>query len=240
MHTYIFWGGNAMLVMTYNIQSGRDIARRLDLSGSENVIRSLKPDVCVLNEVRMRTRDTGFQEQARLLGENLGMDWRFFKAMDYDGGDYGVGFLSRPAIGETKYWVVPQTDTLFSENRIIFRCPVVLDGRPVAVYGTHFGLSDTDLDNATDLAERILSEETGPALFMGDLNMRPDDKRIARLCAHIANTAPGEPFFSFPSDVPDRKIDYIFASRHFRLVRTFTHPTQASDHLPLLAELTWA
>ena len=229
-----------MLVMTYNIQSGRNAAHTLEPAGSEAVIRRLAPEVCMLHEVRMRSLDIGGAEQARDLGEHLGMEWRFFKAMEYDGGDYGIAFLSRAPILSCDHWVVPATKTLYSEPRIIFRCVVKLEGQETAVYGTHFGLSDIDLDNATNQAEELLREEKMPALFMGDLNMRPDDPRIGRIEACIPNTAPGEPFCTFPSPAPDRKIDYIFATSHFRAEKTWAEPTLASDHLPLIAQLSWA
>ncbi|MBR6435133.1 MAG: hypothetical protein IKS45_01370, partial [Thermoguttaceae bacterium] len=51
---------------------------------------------------------------------------------------------------------------------------------------------------------------------------RPDDPRIGRIEACIPNTAPGEPFCTFPSPAPDRKIDYIFATPHFRAYKEGT------------------
>ena len=230
--------------MTYNIQSGRNFAGELNLAFAEEAIRALAPDICALNEVRMKTRDVGDSEQARELGERLGMEWRFARAIPYNGGDYGIGLLSRWPLGEMEVWPVPplpegERDARY-EDRVIFRCPVRASEGEIAVYGAHFGLSQGERENAVGLAERLLGAEMGPALFMGDLNMTPDDPLVARLEAAIPNAAPGAPFFTWKSDAPSQKIDYIFASRHFRVTRTWVERTLASDHLPHLAEVEWS
>jgi len=49
--------------------------------------------------------------------------------------------------------------------------------------------------------------------------------------------------YTFPSDAPCRRIDYIFFNRHFRLAggdAVYPLDTQASDHLPVVAGLRFA
>ena len=41
-----------------------------------------------------------------------------------------------------------------------------------------------------------------------------------------------EPKLSFPSDKPDRKIDYIFVSKDIKVVSADIPPIVASDHRP--------
>ena len=49
-----------------------------------------------------------------------------------------------------------------------------------------------------------------------------------------------QPLFSFPSDKPDRKIDYIFVSPDAQVLAAEIPPIVASDHRPHTAEITFA
>jgi endonuclease/exonuclease/phosphatase family metal-dependent hydrolase len=45
------------------------------------------------------------------------------------------------------------------------------------------------------------------------------------------------PALSFPSDKPDRKIDYIFVSPDIRVTYAEVPPIVASDHRPHIADI---
>jgi endonuclease/exonuclease/phosphatase family metal-dependent hydrolase len=46
------------------------------------------------------------------------------------------------------------------------------------------------------------------------------------------------PLLSFPSDAPDRKIDYIFVSKDVEVLTADIPAIVASDHRPHTAEIT--
>ena len=86
----------------------------------------------------------------------------------------------------------------------------------------------------------LLETRGAPVVFMGDLNMTPDNPALAPLFSTMNDTGallpPGAK--SFPSEAPTEKIDYIFATREFHAERADIPQIVASDHCPYVADLT--
>ena len=74
-------------------------------------------------------------------------------------------------------------------------------------------------------------------VVMGDFNMTPDDGIIAPMFEIMKDAAEGfcADKLSFPSDKPERKIDYIFVSRDAKVTWADIPAIVASDHRPHLA-----
>lgn len=72
---------------------------------------------------------------------------------------------------------------------------------------------------------------------MGDLNARPDAPVLAPIKARLKDTAPDEKLYTFPSNAPDRKIDYIFVSEDIKVNGVKVPDRVLSDHCPFIAEL---
>ena len=74
---------------------------------------------------------------------------------------------------------------------------------------------------------------------MGDLNMKPENPLIGKLSSVLTDAAeltPGDNF-TFSSDNPYMKIDYIFTGGGARAL-SFDVPKKVfADHLPVTAEL---
>lgn len=76
-------------------------------------ITNLQPDLVALQEVDQKTGRSSGIDQAAELGHLTGMHWVFGKAMDYQGGGYGLAVLSRFPIltatrgvrsGNSEFW----------------------------------------------------------------------------------------------------------------------------------------
>ena len=74
---------------------------------------------------------------------------------------------------------------------------------------------------------------------MGDLNLTPDSEILAPIYERLQDTAAvfTHPQLSWPSDIPERKIDYIFASRDIQVLAAEIPAIIASDHRPHTALL---
>lgn len=69
---------------------------------------------------------------------------------------------------------------------------------------------------------------------MGDFNVRPEKTVLDPIRERMQDTAEvfeGERL-SFPSDAPDRKIDYLFVSRDVRVLDADIPEIVVSDHRP--------
>lgn len=226
-------------VMTFNIQHCLDyINRVIDFDLFGQAINEISPDICGLNEVRGRGQREDYTAQAEKLAALTNMHSVFGLAAMIRGTEpYGNALLSKTPIIKTDITNIPvPEDVPKAEPRSVLRCELA---NGLVVYQTHFGLSEKELELAADTAYELFVKETRPAVLMGDFNLRPDHPAIAKLQNHpdIISTDPLlEGKFSFPSDNPDRKIDYIFA-KNCKVFEADILPIIKSDHRPIIAKI---
>jgi endonuclease/exonuclease/phosphatase family metal-dependent hydrolase len=230
-------------LMTYNVYSGRTLDGRYDLGGKIEAIHSVSPDILGLNEVHLNTIHSGGTSQTEIFAQSLGYRYSYFaRSIYHDGGEYGISLLTRFPILECATVPIPETPCGEGEKsfepRVIINAVVDAGGERIHVMTSHYGLTGAEQTRA--VAETLrLSELDMPAVFMGDLNAEPDDPVLGPLFKRFCDTAAGlsrSDTLTFRSDAPDRRIDYIFVSRHFRVLGSRVLPVTASDHRPVAAE----
>src|SRR6185503_20621609 len=87
-------------VLTYNIHHGEGTDGQFDLPRLAAVMKSAEPDLVALQEVDERTQRASGVDELAELGHLTSMYTAFGKAMHFQGGNYGVGVLSRwPIVG---------------------------------------------------------------------------------------------------------------------------------------------
>ena len=109
----------------------------------------------------------------------------------------------------------------------------------ITVLNTHFGQSEGEAYLAAAEVSRLVKRENNPLILMGDFNLEPAHPFIQELSRLLEDTAEGTAFPTYPADVPNQKLDYIFVSRHFRVQRAWVPESLDSDHRPFLAEIDW-
>ena len=244
--------GRSLRVMTYNSYGARATspANAADLDALAEVIRRQDPDFVTLNEVDVFTDRTGKNvHQARDLAEKLGMEWHFSKAIDRDGGEYGDAVLSKYPILETRSYRLPCAAEQPGEDRALCVIRVQIDGKDLYVASTHLDHLSGDASRLVQAAEirRIRDTELeGDLILCGDLNAIPSSNVIATMTSFLTNTGPIDQY-TFPSDDPDRKIDYIMYApiEHFGVqnCQVVSRGDQqidgvdASDHRPVIADI---
>lgn len=244
--------GQSLRVMTYNIYGARATspANAADLDAIAEVIRRQNPDFVTLNEVDVFTNRTGKDvHQARDLAEKLGMEWHFSKAIDRDGGEYGDAVLSKYPILEKRSYRLPCAAEQPGEDRSLCVIRVQIDGKDLYVASTHLDHLSGDasrLVQATEIRRIRDTELEGDLILCGDLNAIPGSNVIATMTSFLTNTGPIDQY-TFPSDDPSRKIDYIMYApiEHFGVqnCQVVSRGDQqvggvdASDHRPVIADI---
>jgi len=244
--------GQSLRVMTYNIYGARATspANAADLDAIAEVIRRQNPDFVTLNEVDVFTNRTGKDvHQARDLAEKLGMEWHFSKAIDRDGGEYGDAVLSKYPILEKRSYRLPCAAEQPGEGRSLCVIRVQIDGKDLYVASTHLDHLSGDasrLVQATEIRRIRDTELEGDLILCGDLNAIPSSNVIATMTSFLTNTGPIDQY-TFPSDDPSRKIDYIMYApiEHFGVqnCQVVSRGDQqvggvdASDHRPVIADI---
>ena len=243
---------NHLRVMTYNIQHGHvQLSEKpgdeIDLTKVGDVIRSVNPDIVGLNEVRGPGEHPDYTAQAEFLGNYLGYNAYFGRAIFFDGKNpYGNAILSKYPIIEAKVIPIPDPYNAkelkgYFEPRCIVRAVVELPGGArFAVYSSHFGLNPEEAEHAVTTAVTVLREESLPFVLMGDFNLTPDSPILAPLYRTLEATddlIPEGERLTFPSHDPQIKIDYIFTGGGAKAESAKVEQIVAADHCPVYSEI---
>jgi len=229
-------------VLTFNILHGATTQGDFYLDAIAKVIEEAKPDLVALQEVDFLTNRARKYDLVTELGWRTRLAPLFGRAMPYDGGEYGEGVLSKYSFVETRNWALPHGPN--KEPRAALEVITVLpSGDTIAFVGTH-------LDHTRDEADRvaqakklntILDAARHPIILAGDLNAVPGSTPMRILEERwTATYDPDDPAPTYPSDQPEKKIDYVLfhpANRWRVLDTQVIRDNIASDHCAYLVTL---
>lgn len=230
-------------VMTFNIQHCENFnSGEIDFEAYAKAIRDSGADIIGLNEVRGEGPDEGYAAQARILSSLTGLEYYFAEAIRFGGYlPYGNALLSRFPILCAHTLPVPDPPVRkydgYYETRCLLKAELDVPGG-LTVCVIHFGLNPDEHENA---ARTVLTNVCARrCILMGDFNVTPEDAIISGIADKMADTAAALPEtpFTFPSDKPEMKIDYIFTSRDIRTVSSGVPQLVLSDHRPYTAVLS--
>ena len=225
-----------MKIVSFNTQHCLDyIEQKIDFEKFAGTIRSFDADIVGLNEMRGEGIDPEYTDQVKTLSELCGMKYYYFAPAItiQNKGPYGNGLLSKIPILKAEVIPIPDPNPPkyggYYETRCVLKAE--LEGG-ITVLVTHFGLNPDEQENA--VATVIGNIADRKCVLMGDFNIRPDNAVLDPIRGIMHDTADSfeAEKFSFPSDAPDRKIDYIFVSRDARVVEADIPPVVMSDHRP--------
>lgn len=230
-----------MKVMSFNTQHCQNyIEKTIDFEIMAKAICHCGADIVGLNEMRGSGAHSEYTAQTEALSALTGMKYyHFAPAIQIPGkGPYGNGFLSKIPIRKAETVMIPDPSPRAYKGHYETRCILkaeLEDGTTVLV--THFGLNPDEQDNAVKTVLDNITDQK--CILMGDFNVRPDNPVLAPIRRRMKDTAEAfdTPKSSFPSDAPDRKIDYIFVSPDIEVVSADIPPIVASDHRPHIATL---
>lgn len=233
-------------VMTYNIEHGLDYLQyqkvkrdivNLDLSAQ--VINQENADIICLNEVRGEGPDALYTEQAEIMGEKTGRYAYFSKCIEFNGQNpYGDALLTRFQAASHRIIDIPdpeiKDEDTYYETRKLFKAELELE-KKITVFISHFGLAKSEQRNAVEVLLNEIKKVDTPIIFMGDLNMRPDDEIIQPIYEVLKEVYVSGGPATYPSVSPNEKIDYIFVSKDVKVLSANTIEKVVSDHLPVTA-----
>ena len=235
-------------VLTYNIRHGEGMDRVYDLARLADIMKAAEPDLIALQEVDRGTERSGGIDQLDVLADLLGMHGEFGRAIDFQGGQYGVAILSR--------WPLHYPD-----NQALPASPPYYEPRTALTVFTRAGergpliqFTTTHLDDARDSPDRmeqamalndlLVAGDGRPSILAGDFNARGEAELLAILDAHWTNITATVPPDAQGSGGNRRRLrsDFVFfrPADRWRVVewRVIDAPL-VSDHRPVLAVLEW-
>lgn len=224
-------GGTLSLkAVTYNIHIGKSAAGDLDLERTIGELKELEADIIGLQEVERFSPRSGLQDQAKQIGEALGMEYRFAPALKIGPFEYGNLLLSKYPIEAVKQILLSSE----KENRSALLATLNIHGRQVAVAVTHLGLNREERIGHVSLLQQEFSGVGLPLIVMGDFNTTPDSDELGPWTQELQHVSQ-VPLVTLPA--AGKQIDSILVSREFSVGNVFTVQSAASDHYPLVARL---
>ncbi len=155
-------------------------------------------------------------------------------SIDFQGGKYGVGMLTKEQPISWKKIPLPGRE----ERRSL----LLVELKEYVVCCTHFSLTGEDRLASVDLINEATKAYAKPVLLAGDLNAEPGTAVTKKLEEHWTMLSnPRE--MTFPANNPSRCIDYILLRKdaNYRITSMETQvgaEPVASDHRPLWIKIT--
>jgi endonuclease/exonuclease/phosphatase family metal-dependent hydrolase len=231
----------AVRVLTYNIHHGEGMDGEWDLARLARIISSTQPDLVSLQEVDQDTQRSGGVRQLDELARLTGLHPTFGRAMDYRGGEYGVGILSRWAPVSVENRPLPGTED--SEPRTALT--VGIDAGPGVprffFTASHFESGpngESRLAQAQAINQRLATDDE-LRILAGDLNSAAESDPMFVLRTRWAEIVPSDPVTP-ANGRPRLRADYILvrpASRWQVVDASVIDAPIASDHAPILSVL---
>ncbi|MGX5818630.1 endonuclease/exonuclease/phosphatase family protein [Chitinophaga lutea] len=239
-------------VMTYNILRGKNRDGVDVLSGISDLIETSGADVVMLQEVDKLTVASGNVDQMAWLAANTtGYPYYAFAShFAYDGGQYGVGILSKFPLSDTRNnrINVEQAGEADKTLAMLTARAELPGGRSISLACVHFSGDNKD-EQAAETLDYLRYYNNAPVFLAGDLNSIPGSTPVNLLLNQFDDTedrywGPIANYYTFPAHTtPDstyrKKIDFVLASKpHISQIvsrSVIKVPNNTRDHFPFLA-----
>ena len=195
-----------------------------------------------MQEVDQATTRSGGVDQAAELGRLLGMNHYFGRSINYQGGGYGNAVLSRYPIRQQKRTLLARLNVSV-EQRSVAEVVLDLGGAELVLLNAHLDAGAGDEERLHSIAQlKTISQSYGqrPLLLCGDFNTvatGPPYSALAETFSDAWTTVGIGNGYTFPSQIPNRRIDYFWHLPNGQPpLRAWVPVTTASDHRPLVTD----
>lgn len=222
-------GQNQQLqIMSYNVRHCEGMDMVVDYDRTASVIVQQHPDVVALQELDSMTGRSGNRDQLGELASRTGYHPVFGAAIEFNGGLYGVGILSREMPVSTKRIPLPG-----EEPRLL----LVVELKDFVIACTHLDLNEAQRLASVPLIVEEAQRWQKPFLLAGDWNDTPDSKLLKAMTQYFTVLSGDEA--TYPADEPTECIDYVaaFNGRAEAIESHVIDEPAASDHRPLVVRV---
>jgi endonuclease/exonuclease/phosphatase family metal-dependent hydrolase len=242
--------GEPLRVLVYNIHAGTDAKRVDNLARVAEIVKKSRADIVLLQEVDSATRRSGRVDQVARLRSLTRFHGVFGRTIDYDGGAYGIAILSRwPIVADTLIHLpvkLPPDSAAAYEARGALVAEIAAPREKLRVVDTHLDAHRDAyrLQQVLTLIEVAgVQRDSGETIVGGDFNSEPASGVVgifARAGWRDAYIECGKGSgLSFPASLPVKRIDYLLISGRTGCRTAEVLATEASDHRPVLFEITY-
>lgn len=225
-------------------------------------VKKENPDVILLNEIDFSSAWSFNINQARYVGKKCGYTYILEqKNMDVSFPFYrfcfGNAILSRYPIENEKFIDFPpysKIEDFFVGNHDAFFCELKLPSGTIGVFGIHFEYRDEGIRvKCAELLNEHCAGIKYPLIALGDFNSSPVGYPNSQLSVNgmnamtflinkngfisYLNEENPKNAYTFPSNAPDRLIDWIIGKGIGRFTNSKIIRSGLSDHLMIITEI---
>ncbi len=223
-------------VVSYNIRHGEGIDGKTDYKRIARHFNARNADVVAVQEVDSATSRSNGAYVLERLAACLGLYPTFAKAIDFEGGAYGIGILSREKPLDVRRVSLPGRE----EARVL-----LLAEFEDYVFGCmHLSLTPEDQLASVPIIMKHVKNVQKPVILAGDWNALPDDAFVKKIKSElqIVNDVKQA---TYPADKPDSLLDYIAVKMPVGMKVEASgfvviEDRMSSDHRPIAVQLKMA
>lgn len=233
-------------ILSYNVHNciAIDSLKSRDYEAIARVIKDSKAEVIALQELDSVTKRTNIDVLAKL-SSLTGMHATFSPSIEFQGGKYGIGILSKEQPLALKMIPLPGRE----EKRSL----LIAEFKNYILCNTHLSLTPEDQLASVDIINKSIRDfikgdkaRKKKAIFIaGDFNATPGSPTLNKMLKNFTPVS-NDMYKTYPANFPDRCIDYIFyygkkLPKKYQVYESGTiknTTTQiASDHLPVQTQI---
>jgi endonuclease/exonuclease/phosphatase family metal-dependent hydrolase len=215
-------------VATFNIHHGLGADGRLDLDRTIAAIQGLDAQLIALQELDKGLDRSGRVDQPSVIAGATGLRVHFRPTVTRPGGrDYGIALASSEPL-DVDFLTLPRWGDEEPRGAIITRWHGIL------VVATHLSTLRAARRAQVGVLASMIESEAGPTLLVGDLNDRGPGLGPLRRAGLEFSSGRGPAWRRLRWPLP---IDHIAGGGEVRIVHSGTVTSDASDHVPVFADL---
>ena len=231
--------GDTLKLMTYNLRFG-------ELSAMKEIgeyILSEAPDVVAVQECDWATcrKRAPHQNGVKFMNElayHTGMFGIYGKSINYAGGYYGIGILSRYPVLRYERVLLPNDGK--TEQRSMLVADIELpDGKIITFVNTHLEVKTSQMRvEQVEFIEEYLKDLPNQIFLAGDMNAVPQSEEMSMLRRNWKDLT--DDVFTYHTSKPEIKIDYIYTKpgEKVDLIETAVREQVVlSDHFPVVTTI---
>ena len=223
---------NVHRLATFNIRHGLGLDDVVNLSRTARAISDTEAGLIALQEVDRNRERSKREDQVARLQALTGMNISFFPTVGEDDEEYGIAVATQERVADDtwRFERLPRAGSEEPRGAIVGRA----DHLELSVIATHLSTNREARRLQTRALVELANELEPPVVIMGDLNhgrvgLRPLIRAgfdAGRRIEHTITTRSLR-----------WQIDFVLVGPPARLAATETLTTDASDHVPLVAEV---
>lgn len=231
--------GDTLKLMTYNLRFG-ELA---SMKAIGEYISSEALDIVAIQECDWATSRTRAPHQngVRFVNElayYTGMFGIYGKSINYAGGYYGIGLLSKYPILRYERVLLPNDGK--TEQRSMLIADIELPGGKVVTFvNTHLEVKTAQMRiEQVKFIEEYLKDCPNQLFLAGDMNAIPSSQEMGMLRESWQDLT--NEVFTYHTSHPEIKIDYIYTkpSENVQLISTgVQEDVKLSDHFPVISTI---